>query len=401
MNVARSAGKQPNSRGQINRRSLVQLRLFSVTGVALLVLLASAVGASRAVSLHTGEPMSTTLPDMLGRMWDSTVEVFGGMFVFFIAIMLLIWLETLVHEVGHLVAGWLVGFRFVMVTVGRLKLRATDGGLRLALTDKTDVQSGSALMVPTTLHNLRARWLAMTLGGMAGNLLLGAFFFGWLVLDPGGLWGYLPLSTGLSFVLGLMNLLPLKVNGYNSDGAHLQVLLGGGARAERFCYLTMITGASRLGQRPRDWDRAWVEGILQPADGTLDEVLANHVAFYWAMDVGQLQWADTYMSRTINLIDSVPPQLQPALYADAAFFRAYCFKDVAWARYFLGKVGTDTVRRFRHMHLRARSAVLAVEGKAEEAREVAREGLRESGSQTLKGPGWELDYEWLTSLAAS
>ena len=401
MDIARSAGKQPIRRKQLNRRSLLQLRLFSVAGVALLVLLASAVGASRAVSLHTGEPMSATLPDMLGRMWGSTVEVFGGIFVFFIAIMLLIWLETVVHEVGHLVAGWLVGFRFVMVTVGRLKLRATDAGLRLALTDKADVQSGSALMVPTTLHNLRARWLAMTLGGMAGNMLLGAFFLGWLVLDPPGLWGYLPLSTGLSFVLGLMNLLPLKVNGYNSDGAHLQVLLEGGARAERFCYLTMITGASRLGQRPRDWDRAWVEGILQPADGTLDEVLANHVAFYWAMDVGRVEWADRYMSRTINLIDSVPPQLQPALYADAAFFRAYCFKDLAWARYFLEKVGTETVRRFRHMHLRATSAVLAGEGKAEEAREVAREGLRESGLQTQKGPGWELDYEWLTSLAAS
>jgi hypothetical protein len=193
----------------------------------------------------------------------------------------------------------------------------------------------------------------------------------------------------------------LKVNGYNSDGAHLQVLLGGGTRAERFCYLTMITGASHLGRRPRDWDRAWVEAILRPADGTMDEVLANHVAFYWAMDVGEVEWADMYMARTISLIDAVPAPLQPALYADAAFFRAYCFKDLAWARYFLEKVGTGTVRRFKHMQLRAASAVLAVEGKAEEAREAAREGLRESGLQTLKGPGWELDHEWLTSLATS
>jgi hypothetical protein len=345
--------------------------------------------------------MSATLPAILDQMWASTAEVFGGMFVFFITIVLLIWLETIVHEVGHLVAGWLVGFRFVMITVSRLKLRATDKGLRLSLTDQADIQSGSALMVPTTLHNLRARWLIMTVGGMAGNLLLGGCFFVLMLFDPFGMWGLLPFATGLSVVLGLVNLLPLKVNGYKSDGAYMRILLGGGPRADRFCYLTMITGASRMGQRPRDWDRAWVEGIVRPADGTMDEALANHVAFYWAMDVGQVEWADKYMARCINLIESLPPQLQPALYADAAFLRAYCFKDLAWARYFLEKVGTETVRRFRHMQLRATSAVLMTEGRVEEAREIAREALRESDYRVGKGPGWELDHEWLTALAAS
>lgn len=367
---------------------------------AVLVLLAAAVGASSAISGRTGEPMSATLPDILDRVWASSVEVFGGMFGFFIAVVLLIWIETAVHEAGHLVAGWLVGFRFVTVTVGRLKLRATDTGLRLGLTDKADIQSGSAFMVPTTLRNLRARWLVMTAGGMASNLLLGCCFFGWLVLDPGGMWGWLPFATGFSFVLGLANLLPLKVSGYNSDGAYIQILLRGGPKAERFLYLTMITGASRMGRRPREWDREWIDAILQPADASMEEALANHVAFYWAMDVGQVAWADMYMARSINLIESLPPQLHPALYADAAFLRAYCFKDLTWARYFLEKAGDETVRRFRHMQLRARSAVLVAEGRLEEAREVARVALCESEVQTSKGPGWELDREWLAALAA-
>jgi hypothetical protein len=345
--------------------------------------------------------MSATLQGILEQMWASTVEVFGGMFVFFIALMLLIWLETIVHEVGHVVAGWLVGFRFVMITVSRLKLRATDRGLRVSLIDQTDIRSGSALMVPTTLHNLRARWLVMTVGGMAGNLLLGCVFFVWMMCDYSGMWGLLPFATGLSFVLGLINLLPLKVNGYNSDGAYLNILLRGGARAGRFCYLTMITGASRMGQRPSQWDRTWIEGILQPSDGTMDEALANHIAFYWAMDVGQVDWADKYMARCIELVGSLPPQLQPAFYADAAFLRAYCFKDLSMSRYFLEKVGDETARRFRHMQLRATSAVLMAEGKLEEARQVAREALCESESHAAKGPGWELDHEWLSALASS
>lgn len=401
MDIAQQAGKQPSNPARTSRQTLVYWRLGFVALCAVVVLFGSAVGAATEIAGHTGQSVSATLPGILDRMWASTEEVFGGMFWFFIAIMLLIWLETVVHEVGHLVAGWLVGFKFVMITVSRLKLRATDKGLQFGLTDKTDLRSGSALMVPTALHNLRSRWLVMVLGGMAGNLLLGAFFFGWQVLDPSGMWGLLPFATGLSVVLGLMNLLPLKVNGYNSDGVYLQVLLEGGPKADRFCYLTMITGASRMGKRPRDWDRAWIEGILQPTDGSLDEALANHVAFYWAMDVGQVDWADRYMARSINLVESVPPQLQPALYADAAFFRAYCLNDPAWARHFLDKVDRETSVRFRHMHLRAMSATLLSEGKVKEAREVARQGLRESELQTDKGPGWELDHEWLVSLAGS
>src|SRR4028118_1901488 len=173
MEIAQQARGQTRQHRRNQGRTLLYVRLVSVTVVAVLVLLAMSVGASSAISGRTGEPMSVTLPAMLDRVWASTVEVFGGMFVFLVIVVLLIWLETIVHEVGHLVAGWLVGFRFVMMTVGRLKLRATDKGLRLSLIDEADIQSGSALMVPTTLHNLRVRWLVMTVGGMAGNLLLG------------------------------------------------------------------------------------------------------------------------------------------------------------------------------------------------------------------------------------
>lgn len=401
MDLAQSAGKQPRSRTPEERQALAYRRVWVVGMSVVLIMLAGAVGAARSIAWQTGQEISATLPEMLHSMWISTVEVSGGLFAFFAAIMLLVWLETAVHEVGHLVGGWLVGFRFVMITVSRLKIRSTENGLRFGLTDKADVQSGSALMVPTTLHNLRSRWLVMILGGMAGNLLLGFFFFMWMLLDPSGMWGWLPFAAGLSFVLGIINLLPLKVNGYNSDGAYIQVLLQGGPKAERFCYLTMITGASRMGQRPRQWDRAWIEGILQPWDNSIDEALANHVAFYWALDVGQVAWADTYIGRAVNLIEAIPPALQPAIYADAAFFRAYYCKDLAWARYFLDKAGTGISGRFRHMYLRAQAAVLTLEGKADEARKVAQEGLQESELQASKGPGWELDYEWMRDLAGN
>src|SRR5437879_3063862 len=39
-------------------------------------------------------------------------------------------LEVAAHEAGHLLAGRLVGFRFIFCTIGPFKLSSTQGGLR-------------------------------------------------------------------------------------------------------------------------------------------------------------------------------------------------------------------------------------------------------------------------------
>ena len=60
------------------------------------------------------------------------------------------------HELGHLLAGWLVGFRFVFVTFGPLRIAREAGGLRMSLINTNLVQwQGRALLVPTEFGDFR------------------------------------------------------------------------------------------------------------------------------------------------------------------------------------------------------------------------------------------------------
>src|SRR5262245_21954437 len=51
-----------------------------------------------------------------------------------VVLVYLLWLPVVaVHEGGHLLAGWAVGFRFRVLTVGPLRIAREGGRLRLSL----------------------------------------------------------------------------------------------------------------------------------------------------------------------------------------------------------------------------------------------------------------------------
>lgn len=65
---------------------------------------------------------------ILGLGWSALWLVALPLEVFIIYTLL-----TTLHELGHLVAGWLVGYRFKSLRVGRIKVVATERGLHLQL----------------------------------------------------------------------------------------------------------------------------------------------------------------------------------------------------------------------------------------------------------------------------
>src|ERR687887_575295 len=61
-------------------------------------------------------------------------------------------IEVVAHEMGHVLAGRLVGFRFVFCTIGPLKLTARGRGLALGYSENWVKVAGSAASVPTHPH---------------------------------------------------------------------------------------------------------------------------------------------------------------------------------------------------------------------------------------------------------
>jgi hypothetical protein len=72
------------------------------------------------------------------------------------------------HELGHLVAGWLVEFRFTLVSLGPFFLTMEHGRLRFGFRREM-LALGSAGMCIETLRKVHRRLLWFSAGGIIAN----------------------------------------------------------------------------------------------------------------------------------------------------------------------------------------------------------------------------------------
>jgi hypothetical protein len=312
-------------------------------------------------------------------------------------------LEVVAHEMGHVLAGRLVGFRFVFCTIGPLKFTSTGRGLVLGYNANWMKVAGSAASVPVHPRHARRRELMRIAGGPLASLLLGSAALALASSNSGMAHRLFELGAITSLFSFGANMLPFRSGGSLSDGARIKMLLGRSQPANRYCAIVALVGASKQGQRPRDWNPEWVARATEVADGSLDDIAGNHLAYYSAVDKGDLQGASLYLRHALAASEGahVPPRVRWIIQVDAAFFHAYFRKDLATARALLQAAGTSMATYDRFMALRAESAMLLVEGKSSEAQATANEGLEAMDRERLGETGWQMEREWLRELAAA
>jgi hypothetical protein len=170
-------------------------------------------------------------------------------------------------------------------------------------------------------------------------------------------------------------------------------LLRRGYRAEQQCTLMKLAGAELLeGKRPRDWNRTWIETLLDSPEADLHVL---KLAYLWALDRGDLEGAGTYLSQALDLRAVSPPHLLPGLAAEAAYFEARYGNDPLRARRHLSAVRGGGVDR--HTRYRAEAAVALAEGKLHEAQARANLGLAALEKASFSGR-LKAEREWLQEL---
>jgi hypothetical protein len=196
-------------------------------------------------------------------------------------------------------------------------------------------------------------------------------------------------------------MLPFKSGGSLSDGARIKMLLSSKAAADRYCAIVALVGASKRGQRPRDWDREWAARASALPDGSLDDIAGNHLAYYAAIDAHDLPQAEAHLHRALAASEAahVPHRVRWTILIDAAFFHAYFGADPASAKTLLDAAGPARTNHDLFMQLRAESAALLAEGSIVAAQDLAAQGLATLHQERPDGTGWQLEREWLQSLA--
>lgn len=282
-----------------------------------------------------------------------------------------------VHELGHIVGGWLVGFRAFLFVVGPVRLERGETGWQWHVNTHLSLAGGLAGTAPTSGANLRARSAVMIAGGPVASALLGAsgLLWAWIINPlqfgpetPFGqvLAGFVSVTIGGgSLLIALVTLVPISTSGFLSDGARLWRLRDRHL-AERDVAIAALGGMSMAGQRPRDWDRTMITAALELCDGSVFEVTAWMLAHSHAADSGDVAEARYWLERILGRVESLPPALRAGTRLYAATQLAL-WGDITAAREHIAAASGPTLGMPVVRPL-AEVALLVAEGHFEDAR---------------------------------
>ena len=300
-----------------------------------------------------------------------------------------------VHELGHLMGGWSMGFRFFAVQVAPFRIFRTPSRLKLETNWMMTFMGGQAICYPVEISNLRSRAFWYFAGGPLMSLASGALAFGVLLFRQGTSVSFttielidvlLFLFASMSILIGLFTLIPTRMMGMPSDGARIFPLILRKQIASRDLALFALFGMSHQGLRPRDWRPEWIEDALSVQENNLFGAVAYGSAHDYEMDRENYQLARDYLQQALEAIDSHNMTYRPILLASAVLFEAEVRRDLEAALYWHEQIPGQAVipPALRYMALAAMQALQQDRAGVTESLAAARKELEESLDEGAK-----------------
>ena len=189
------------------------------------------------------------------------LDFFGTFFATYLGVFLGIFIHILVHEAGHLVCGFLSGYRFVSFSFASFVLVKSDGKLKLKRFGIAGA-GGQCLMSPPKMVDGNFPVVWYNLGGGVFNFLLSGMFIALFILLRGTLpyaGDFFLTSAVAGVLLGSYNLLPLKLGGLATDGHNLRSLMRSEKARRAFWLLLTSNARMALGERSGDLPAEWFD----------------------------------------------------------------------------------------------------------------------------------------------
>lgn len=300
------------------------------------------------------------------------------------------WLVAVgIHELGHLIGGWLIGGRFLLWVVGPVKVLQTPKGIQVGWNRSVNVAGGMGACLPHDCSRLTSRQLiVMVLGGPVASLVLwGLALVVLMGLESAtgtiakGLAGMATVTGYLSLGLAVITLAPFTTGGFKSDGRRALDLYRRGPQTDQEIAMMILTMQLLSGTRPRDLDPVLLDRSLNLNDGSLFDLYARLNAYHHAADRQDWDTARRHLETLAASEDRLVPLLAATVRCEYAWMVATAGSDPTLARAWLDSAGPmdfDPATR-----LRAESAVLLAEGSRESAHAKALEGLKALETRTM------------------
>lgn len=301
------------------------------------------------------------------RVWQTALIVLAFALRTPFEVYLLILLVTLIHELGHCLAGLAVGLEFDQIRVGPLEL-GCNRRLKWDWNWGTIV-GGHVVMLPKAKSALPVRLAAHIAGGPIANVACGLLVLHFIPSRNSHLVGLAQLFVAGSLIVGLGNLIPFRKHGFSSDGMKLGLLLLN--KGQRWLFLLSTQAAIKRGEV--DPEGVPVSIFGSQSKGSSDYVGANWVAYTVADEKGNYDQAAEYLEACLAKCSIVTPDFREELILAAARFQATRRRqnELAWQWLKSGNREKSKINRAC-----TEALILFSEGKIDEALGKTDQGLK-------------------------
>jgi hypothetical protein len=264
-----------------------------------------------------------------------------SLFLSYLLTIAAVFLAITVHELGHLFAGWAVGFRFSFISVGPFSLHLEHGALRVRFGSKGPAL-GYAGMQVDRVRRLRRRLLIFGIAGPAANLfsvpttalLLN---YGFPKLSSTWVASFAAQFLVVSLIFALLNGHPMGASSI-SDASRIKTLLRSPSQARRLMSVAGVGSQHSRGIRPKNWKRTWLKSATLPRDGSSDELYGNWLAYIAANDRKDPASAEARLERCLELSHKVWPSLRDQIAHECSVYCAWFRNDDTLAEKWLVQV---------------------------------------------------------------
>jgi hypothetical protein len=246
------------------------------------------------------------------------------------------------HEVGHAVAGKMMGFDFRMFIIGPFFYEKENEKWKFKWNKSLNLSGGMVVCLPTSEENLRKRFINYIAGGPSASILLSVLTFTlWYILpfnEQNNVLRFfgivLIITSFFSFLIFLVTAIPFKAGAFYSDGGRIKRLLKNDNTSEMEILFLKIMSKTNAGVRYADIDVNDLERAYYLANLLNDpfKVYLISYLFHAAFDKNDFDMAEVYLNQYLDKVSEIPESFRGVAWLDACIFFGFVRNDLSKAQ---------------------------------------------------------------------
>ncbi len=257
------------------------------------------ITVSFCIGLGIGALMDPVLDPIIDKL--SMGEFLLGLAGIYMFLLLFSFMQTVVHEAGHLIFGLLTGYKYSSFRIGSFMWVKSDGKLHLKRFSLAGT-GGQCLMAPPDMAEGKIPYVLYNFGGCFANIVVSVIpLIPVLILWEVSYWRFMVvLWSVIGLFFAFTNGIPMKLQGMPNDG-HNAMSLGKSPEALKAFWLQMkINEQVSLGKHLKELPEEWF--ALPSKEGMQNSMIATIAVFACnrLMDAAKYAEAEELMERLIK-----------------------------------------------------------------------------------------------------